>query len=84
MVCNPKEPKKNHIMLDLATPSSIIPSDSYPIERKSKTRFRINPIDAYIHNKPTTIQSWIRYIQQQNNSNRGYIRFYSISHNKQT
>ena len=51
-------------MLDSATVCSTIPSDSYPIERKTKTGFRLHPMHIYIQRKPTTIQLWTEYIQQ--------------------
>ena len=47
-----KSQKELHIMLDSATTCSTIPSDSYPIERKSRTGFRIYPINTCIQNKP--------------------------------
>ena len=52
------------IMLDSATTCSTIPSDSYPIERKTKTNFRLFPKHAYLQCKRKTIQSWNEYIQQ--------------------
>ena len=51
-------------MLDSAAMCSTIPSDSYPIERKTKTGFRLHPMHVYIQRKPTTIQLWTEYIQQ--------------------
>ena len=52
------------IMLDSSTSCSTIPSDSYPIERKTKTNFRLFPNHAHIQCKRKTIQSWKEYIQQ--------------------
>ena len=51
------------IILDSATTCSAIPSDSYFIERKTKTNFRLFSKHAYIQCKRKTIQSWKEYIQ---------------------
>ena len=40
--------EKINIMLDSATPYSIIPSDSYLIEWKTKTNFRLYPLQLYL------------------------------------
>ena len=53
-----------YIMLDLSTICSTIPSDSYPIERKTKTKFHPFPTHAYLQYKAKTIKSWTEYIQQ--------------------
>ena len=59
-----KENKEEiHIMLDSAT-CSTIPSDSYPIEMKPKTNFRLFSTHAYFQCKTKKIQSWTEYIYQ--------------------
>ena len=67
-----------HIMLDSAKICFIIPSDSNPIERKTKTNFRLFPKHAYIQCKTKTIQSWNEYIQQLDDWTKLFIQNYTF------
>ena len=67
-----------HIMLDSAKICLTIPSDSNPIERKTKTNFRLFPKHAYLQCKTKTIQSRNEYIQQLDDWTKLFIQNYTF------